>query len=150
MKSWTRSKRTNPIWICVLLMLAQTDAFAQNGTPCLSLKEVQGGYPRYRIIDGRHCWYASTRGPEAKRAEPKEADTTPAEPKSMQAKSAEPKAMQAKPADTDVNPYDDPIWRQPEPSNVSAAASRAKICEEQALKLDLKEKRAFMKQCMAN
>ena len=32
----------------------------------------------------------------------------------------------------------------------SAAASRAKICEEQALKLDLKEKRAFMKQCMAN
>jgi len=29
--------------------------------PCLSRKEVHGGYPRYRVINGRHCWYASTR-----------------------------------------------------------------------------------------
>ena len=29
--------------------------------PCLSQKEVRGGYPRYRVINGRHCWYASTR-----------------------------------------------------------------------------------------
>ena len=28
---------------------------------CLSLKQVHGGYPRYRVIGGRHCWYASTR-----------------------------------------------------------------------------------------
>jgi hypothetical protein len=28
--------------------------------PCLSQKEVHGGWPKYRSINGRHCWYAST------------------------------------------------------------------------------------------
>jgi hypothetical protein len=112
------------------LMFAHADAFAANDAPavaandephCLALHEVHGGYPRYRIIDGRRCWYASTRGPET-----------------------------ARPANIDVNPYDDPIWHQPDASAGQAAASRAKNCEEQALKLDLKEKRAFMKQCMTD
>ena len=124
MKLWAGS---GPIWICLGLMLAQADAFAASETPpCLSLNEVHGGYPRYRIIEGRRCWYASTRGSE----------TRPAD--------------QPKPAEVDVNPYDDPIWQEPEANIGQAAAVRAKTCEEQALKLDLKEKRAFMKQCMAN
>jgi hypothetical protein len=122
----------------IVLMFAAADAFAANDTPavaandepavaandasrCLALHEVHGGYPRYRIIDGRRCWYASTRGPDT-----------------------------AKPMTIDVNPYDDPIWHQPDASAGQAAASRAKNCEEQALKLDLKEKRAFMKQCMTD
>ena len=129
MKVLARSRGSEPLWICLALMLAHADASAANNAPetavndaprCLSLQEVHGGYPRYRIVGGHRCWYASTRGPEAK------------------------------PAEVDVNPYDDPIWHQPDASNASAAASRAKNCEEQALKLDLKEKRAFMKQCMAN
>jgi hypothetical protein len=114
------------------LLFVQADAFAANDVPeiaandaqrCLGLHEVHGGYPRYRIVDGRRCWYASTRGPET------------AKPASM---------------GVDVNPYDDPIWQQPDASKGQAAASRAKNCEEQALKLDLKEKRAFMKQCMTD
>ena len=105
----------------VAVMEARAAAIAANEAPrCLSLPEVHGGYPRYHIVGGRRCWYASTRGPEAK------------------------------PADVDVNPYDDPIWHQPDAIEGQAAASRAKNCEEQALKLNLKEKRAFMKQCMAN
>ena len=118
---------------CILfwigLTLAHVDAFAANDTPavaandapCLGLHEVHGGYPRYHIIDGRRCWYASTRGPDS-----------------------------AKPKEIDVDPYSDPIWRQPDASAGQAAASRAKNCEEQALKFDLKEKRAFMKQCMTD
>lgn len=129
MKFWTQMQGRGPIWICLGLMLAQVQAFAANDAPataaddaprCLSLHEVHGGYPRYRIVGGRRCWYASTRGPEAK------------------------------PAEVDVNPYDDPIWHEPDAGKGQAAADRAKNCEEQALKLDLKEKRAFMKQCMAN
>ena len=27
--------------------------------PCLSQREVRGGWPKYRIIKGRQCWYAS-------------------------------------------------------------------------------------------
>ena len=129
MKFWAHVRGRGPIWIGLALALAQAQAFAANDAPaiaandaprCLSLPEVHGGYPRYHIVGGRRCWYASTRGPEAK------------------------------PADVDVNPYDDPIWHEPDASQGQAAASRAKNCEEQALKLDLKEKRAFMKQCMAN
>ena len=29
-------------------------------SPCLSEKQVHGGWPKYRIIKGRKCWYAST------------------------------------------------------------------------------------------
>jgi hypothetical protein len=28
--------------------------------PCLSQKEIRAGWPKYRIINGRRCWYAST------------------------------------------------------------------------------------------
>jgi hypothetical protein len=129
MKCWAQMRRRGPIWICLAFALAQAQALAANDAPaiaandaprCLSLPEVHGGYPRYHLVGGRRCWYASTRGPEAK------------------------------PAEVDVNPYDDPIWHEPDASKGQAAASRAKNCEEQSLKLDLKEKRAFMKQCMAN
>lgn len=139
MRFWTRNLGRGLFCICFGLILAYADAFAANDAPaipandaarCLSLQEVHGGYPRYRLIGGRKCWYASTRGPEAKPTEGKSIEATPAE--------------------VEVNPYDDPIWHEPEATNASAAASRAKNCEEQALKLDLKEKRAFMKQCMAN
>src|SRR6266536_3474664 len=89
MKFWARNqgKGWGPVWICLGFMLAHADAFAANDAPaiaakdeppCLSLKEVHDGYPRYRVVEGRRCWYASTRGPEAK------------------------------PAEVDVNPYDDP------------------------------------------
>jgi hypothetical protein len=133
MRFWTRNLGRGLLCTCFGPILAHA-ALAANDAPaiaandaarCLSLQEVHGGYPRYRLIGGRKCWYASTRGPEAKPTE-------------------------ARPAEVDVNPYDDPIWHEPEITNASAAASRAKNCEEQALKLDLKEKRAFMKQCMAN
>jgi hypothetical protein len=125
----------------LLLTFGAIEAFAAaDEPPCLSLQEVHGGYPRYRIIDGRRCWYASTRGPEAKpESKPEPKPEFKPEPK-----------PESKPAEVDVNPYDDPIWREGETSKASAAADRAKICEEQALKLDVKEKRAFMKQCMSN
>src|SRR5947207_1800766 len=44
--------------------------------PCLSQKDVHGGYPRYRLINGRHCWYASTRDRSGKPIE----SATAAEP----------------------------------------------------------------------
>ena len=117
------------LWFGIVPILPFAPAFAANDdSRCLSLNEVRGGYPRYRIIEGQRCWYPSTRGPQA-RPDPQ---------------------WESKPAEVDVNPYDDPIWREPDASTASAAAGRAKICEEQALKLDLKEKRAFMKQCMSN
>src|SRR6266571_1249950 len=73
MKFWARNhgKGRGPMWICLGLMLAHADALAANDAPaiaakdeppCLSLKEVHDGYPRYRIVEGRRCWYASTRG----------------------------------------------------------------------------------------
>jgi hypothetical protein len=130
MKVWARWQGRGPIWIWLGLMLAQTPAFAANeASRCLSLSEVHGGYPRYHLVEGRRCWYASTREPEAN--------------------------QESRPAAVDVNPYDDPIWQEPDASNAQATAaeaiaSRAKNCEEQALKLDPKEKRTFMKQCMAN
>ena len=39
------------------------DAVGKNALaqpPCLSEKQVHGGWPKYRIIKGRKCWYAST------------------------------------------------------------------------------------------
>lgn len=114
---------------CAVLMLVTVQGRAQSEeSQCLSLSEVQGGYPRYHIVNGRHCWYASTRGPQRAPAEAKE----------------------ARPTETNVNPYDDPIWQEPDAGNVQPIAVRARNCEEQALKLDVKEKRAFMKQCMSN
>ena len=114
---------------CIGLSFVGAQARAENEeSRCLSLEEVHGGYPRYHIVDGRRCWYASTRG--APQRAPAEAKT--------------------KPAEVDINPYDDPIWQEPEPAKVQPIAVRARNCEEQALKLDVKEKRAFMKQCMSN
>src|SRR5947209_15879017 len=51
---------------CSIAIYPATSGLAQEGDttpsgPCLSQKEVRGGYPKYRIINGRHCWYASTR-----------------------------------------------------------------------------------------
>jgi hypothetical protein len=125
--------------------LANADARAANDSErCLALNEVQGGYPRYHIVEGRRCWYASTRGPEAKPTDARPVQANPA------AKPVQARPVDAKPVEIDPNPYDDPIWQEPDAGKASAFASRAKHCEEQALKLDLKEKRAFMKQCMAN
>jgi hypothetical protein len=135
MKVWASMQGRGLLWICLCLMLGQTQTAAAKEAPqCLSQGEVHGGYPRYRLVEGKRCWYASTRGPE----------TNPAD---VQAK---PEDVQAKPESVDVNPYDDPIWHEPDASNTQATAMRAKDCEEQALKLDPREKRVFMKQCMAN
>ena len=129
MKVLARSRGSEPLWICLALMLAHADASAANNAPetavndaprCLSLQEVHGGYPRYRIVGGRRCWYASTRGPEAK------------------------------PAEVDVNPYDDPIWKQSDATGLELATTQLQEGEEQALKLESEEKRTFLKQCMSN
>jgi len=93
------------------------------GSACLSREEVTRGYPRYRVINGRHCWYASTR------REPKPARI---------------------PAKINVNPYDDPIWKESDTTGIALATTRARDCEEQSLKLDFEEKRTFLKQCMSN
>ena len=78
MKCWAQIQGRGPIWICLAFALAQAQALAANDAPaiaandaprCLSLPEVHGGYPRYHLVEGRRCWYASTRGPEAKPAE---------------------------------------------------------------------------------
>jgi hypothetical protein len=47
---------------------------------CLSRDQVRGGYRRYRVIHGRHCWYASAR------------------------------TRQTKLKEINVDPYKDPIW----------------------------------------
>jgi hypothetical protein len=88
---------------------------------CLSRQQVRGGYPRYRVINGRHCWYASTPG-----------------------------RRQARRAKIDVNPYDDPIWKQSDVSGNELAKNSTQNCEEQALKLDSKEKQTFMRECTSN
>jgi hypothetical protein len=95
-------------------------------TPCLSREQVTGGYPRYRVINGRHCWYASTRNSTAKRQ------------------------AQAKPAKLNVNPYNDPIWKGSDVSGNEVATISAQDCQDQALKLDYEEKQTFLKQCMSN
>ena len=91
---------------------------------CLTRDQVQGGYPRYRVINGRHCWYASSRPKHYERAERR--------------------------AKANVNPYDDPIWREADAGN-----SKAAICETQALKLHENEKLGgdekskFLRDCKA-
>jgi hypothetical protein len=35
---------------------------------CLSREQVRHGYPRYRTINGRHCWYGFENGRRSKRA----------------------------------------------------------------------------------
>jgi hypothetical protein len=35
---------------------------------CLSREQVHDGYPRYRVINGRRCWYGSVNGRPPKRA----------------------------------------------------------------------------------
>jgi hypothetical protein len=87
------------------------------GADCLSLNQVRGGYPRYRVINGRHCWYASY---------------------------ASVKSRHRKPTETNVNPYDDPIWKEADAARVKSAD-----CEIQSLKLDGEEQRGFMKECMS-
>ena len=37
---------------------------------CLSREQVRDGYPRYRTINGRRCWFASTDSRQPKRSEP--------------------------------------------------------------------------------
>jgi hypothetical protein len=37
---------------------------------CLSREQVHDGYPRYRVINGRRCWYGSVNGRTQKRAHP--------------------------------------------------------------------------------
>jgi hypothetical protein len=90
---------------------------------CLSLSEVHGGYPRYRIIGGRRCWYASPRAPERRHERPGRA--------------------------IDINPDDDPIWHAPESEPVPSSRPTRADCEDQALKLEARDQRGFIKQCMA-
>ena len=52
-----------------LQVAAPPDASINLPAGCLSREQVVGGYPRYRVIAGRHCWYASARGPQRKLAE---------------------------------------------------------------------------------
>jgi len=87
---------------------------------CLSQEQARGGYPRYRVIGGRRCWYASARGRRNTKIE------------------------------INVNPYDDPIWKQSDATGLELATTQLQECEEQALKLESEEKRTFLKQCMSN
>jgi hypothetical protein len=122
---------------------AQTPAPDGTQPECLTQEQVRGGYARYHVIHGRRCWYASVRRPDRTGERPDRAAV-------------------------DVNPYGDPIWetnapaataldRKPAASGAdrrSAAAlehtrSLRSDCEEQALKLDSQEKRAFMKECLS-
>ena len=121
---------------------AQTPTADVAQPECLTQDQVRGGYPRYHVIHGRRCWYAAVRGPDRTGERPD-------------------------PAVIDVNPYGDPIWetnapaataldRKPAASGADrrpAAAlehtrSLRSDCEEQALKLDSQEKRAFIKECL--
>lgn len=98
---------------------------ADVSTNCLTRQQVQGGYPRYRVMNGRRCWFASVEGP----------------PKHH--------ARAEKRADIDVNPHGDSIWQETD------AAKEAVDCEIQALKLheDEKlngdEKSNFLRECKA-
>jgi hypothetical protein len=68
-------------------------AAAASSSPsnCLSRVQVQGGYPRYRVINGRHCWYASADSPRSSRTE------------------------------ININPHDDPIWKTSDPTRFELA-----------------------------
>jgi hypothetical protein len=90
---WDMTTAARVIFLTVLL--APAAAVALDDPPCLSLNEVHGGHPRYHVINGRQCWYASTSAPAAKR------DRAMPDP-----------AVQS--AEIDVNPYGDPSWEQPE------------------------------------
>jgi hypothetical protein len=103
------------------------DASIDGASACLSQAQVHGGYPRYRVIGGRHCWYASARGRQNKQGE-----------------------IQKKQVEINVNPYDDPIWEQSNVTGRELVTSQLQDCEVQALKLDSDEKRTFMKECMSN
>jgi hypothetical protein len=86
---------------------------------CLSQEQVRGGYPRYRVIGGHRCWYASARGRQRKQIE------------------------------IGVNPHNDPIWKESGVTGPELAANQLQDCEEQALKLFSEEKPTFMKECMS-
>jgi hypothetical protein len=116
---------------------AQTPAPGATEPECLTQNQVHGGYPRYHLINGRRCWYASVRAPDRPAPRPK-------------------------PTTIDVNPYGDPIWEAPQARQAAtdverrpaaAALDRTRSlrsdCEKQALKLDSQEKRAFLKQCLS-
>jgi hypothetical protein len=120
-------KAANPARSRELRETGGGDASIDVASACLSLQQVRGGYPRYRVIGGRHCWYASTKGRPRKQAE-----------------------IQKKQAEINVNPYDDPIWKQSDATEPELVTTQLQDCEEQALKLDAEEKRTFMKQCMSS
>jgi hypothetical protein len=105
---------------------AETQA-SEVGT-CLTQDQVRGGYPRYRVINGRHCWYASVK---ARRKRQERAESRPKHHERA-----------VKRAEVDVNPYDDPIWQEADATNSNSAS-----CETQALKLDDDEKRRFLRDC---
>jgi hypothetical protein len=48
-----------------LLLVAMTESASTSvaASPCLSLSELprDKGYPRYRVRDGKHCWYITGR-----------------------------------------------------------------------------------------
>ena len=91
---------------------------------CLTRDQVRGGYPRYRVINGRHCWFASSRPKHYERAERR--------------------------AKTDVNPYDDPIWQEADARNSKAAICETqalKLHEDEKLGGD--EKSKFLRDCKA-
>jgi hypothetical protein len=48
---------------------SNSGAAAMSGD-CLSRQQVHDGYPRYRTIKGRRCWYGSVNGRPSKRAHP--------------------------------------------------------------------------------
>jgi hypothetical protein len=125
------------IGVVCLIDTAGAQAPAPGEPECLTQDQVRGGYPRYHVINGRRCWYASVRG-------------------------ADRPAPRPKPTTIDVNPYGDPIWEAPQARPAATAVDRRPAtagldrtrslrydCEEQALKLDSQEKRAFLKQCLS-
>jgi hypothetical protein len=110
--------------------------------PCLSLEDIDGSHPRYRVVGGRRCWYASKGSASAKSHK------------------------------IDISTHDDPIWQDSEirrsigtsganggSQTSSDHQAQARNCEEQALKLfdpeeikqgSANEKSMFIKQCMSN
>jgi hypothetical protein len=73
--------------------------------PCLSRQQVHGRHRKYRITDGRQCWYA------------------------------------ARPADSHAARKKNPAGSSDRPGPSE--------CQEQALKLDGDERRAFLRECSA-
>jgi hypothetical protein len=102
----------------------QSAATGTSDAKCLARDQVRGGYPRYRVINGRHCWYASSRPKHQERAQRR--------------------------AKTDVNPYDDPIWQEADAGNSKAAnceTQALKLHEDEKLGGD--EKSKFLRDCKA-